>query len=800
MFKKLLNVGKGHSNDKLQQQLQQQQQKNLFQFNEIKSYGFSKFTCLAYSPTLSLLAAGSSFGQLSVFGGPTVEFTYHLASSSDNGIRHIEFIDCRPAIGYQAPKSTLDKQAQQKDDTSVPSISVPAKLIVLTNTSHLHLFELRTCEPQNFADGTTQTDSSHQQQDCCSQQVSHPTDNGKPPQTVGEDKAASLRFTKLVHVGKIDYFKFKLGEDEDKSKRVTTIEICADNTSFLVGTESGNLYQVPLSKFEMFEETKKQQVAKHQAESANQQQQPSDLGTSNATSHPPSVATAKNDQQLTSNKDDAEETTAVNLNDEPQIGLNDDGDQASIANEELFDIIKYEDQIAAMLGDEIKPKKQGAIESIRRHPLSSDKILISYHRGLNVIYNLSNGTLEKYFYHNETIECSCFADQLGDFFYTSHTDGSYVRWDTRATGNQATANEESVAQLYGPYPCKPTPKIQACTGLVNDQLEDLIIFSGGMPRATYDDKHPVTIVHAGADGKDTIKKVLDFSSKVLDFVIITRPRGQLGAGAKSTGNTNLGSSAGATGGKKNKNKQQKEQAQLQQQQQRPIAVALAVLAEEEFVVIDLLNSESYLEFALPYLNCVHSSAITCSEHCSNVSGELYDQLLAYNKRESKGRLSPNGWPVTGGKVIDLQQTLIQPGDETGNAKAHDLLITGHEDGSINIWDVTELSMRHLIYLQTSRYFAVNEDDDLAMVDGGDSLANKPDHSGASAEDSSQHQQDASPNDNSTSDPSNGAETAWPPLKRVGRFDPFSDDTRLAVRKVRLCPQTGTLVIAGTGGK
>lgn len=792
MFKKLLNVGKGHSSDKLQQQLQQQQQqKSLFQFNEIKSYGFSKFTCLAYSPSLSLIAAGSPLGQLSVFGGPTVEFTYHLPASSDNGIRQIEFIDCRPAINRQVAKlSAADKKAQEQPKPS-SSVLVPAKLIVLTNTSHLHLFELRNIEPQNFADSTTQTETNLQQQDCCTQQQ-----NNTQTEASAADQAAQIRFTKLVHVGKIDYFKFKLGEDEDKSKRVTTIEISADNAGFLVGTESGNLYQIPLSKFEASEESKKQQVAKQQTESVKQQQSDTD------TSNPPS-SDVKNDQTQ-SNKDDAEETTAVNLNDEPQIGLNDDGEHVLDVEEEPFDMIKYENRIAACLGDEIKPRKQGAIESIRRHPLSNDKILISYHRGLNVIYNLSSKALEKYFYHNETIECSCFADQLGDFFYTSHTDGSYVKWDTRVSGNQATANEESVAQLYGPYPCKPTPKIQACTGLVNDQLEDLIVFSGGMPRATYDDKHPVTIVHTGPDGKDTIKTVLDFSSKVLDFVIITRPRGQLGAGAKSTGCASSSSSAGATGGggKKNKNKQQKEQMQLQQQQQRPIAVALAVLAEEEFVVIDLLNSESYLEFALPYLNCVHSSAITFSEHCSNVSDELYEQMLAYNKRESKGKLSPNGWPITGGKVTDAQAALIQVGDGSSTTQTHDLLITGHEDGSINIWDVTELSMRHLIYLQTSRYFAGNEDDDLPLVDGVDSSPNRQERSGAGAEDSNlqQQQQDASTNDNSASDPLNEAETAWPPLKRVGRFDPFSDDTRLAIRKVRLCPQTGTLVIAGTGGK
>lgn len=35
--------------------------------------------------------------------------------------------------------------------------------------------------------------------------------------------------------------------------------------------------------------------------------------------------------------------------------------------------------------------------------------------------------------------------------------------------------------------------------------------------------------------------------------------------------------------------------------------------------------------------------------------------------------------------------------------------------------------------------------------------------------------------------------------QVGNFDPYSDDPRLAVKKVFLCPETGNLVVAGTAG-
>lgn len=43
------------------------------------------------------------------------------------------------------------------------------------------------------------------------------------------------------------------------------------------------------------------------------------------------------------------------------------------------------------------------------------------------------------------------------------------------------------------------------------------------------------------------------------------------------------------------------------------------------------------------------------------------------------------------------------------------------------------------------------------------------------------------------------EDEWPPFKKVGTFDPYSDDPRLAVKKILLCPLSSTLVVAGTAG-
>lgn len=40
----------------------------------------------------------------------------------------------------------------------------------------------------------------------------------------------------------------------------------------------------------------------------------------------------------------------------------------------------------------------------------------------------------------------------------------------------------------------------------------------------------------------------------------------------------------------------------------------------------------------------------------------------------------------------------------------------------------------------------------------------------------------------------------PPFRKAGLFDPYSDDPRLAVKKVAICSKTGRLVVGGTAGQ
>ena len=70
-----------------------------------------------------------------------------------------------------------------------------------------------------------------------------------------------------------------------------------------------------------------------------------------------------------------------------------------------------------------------------------------------------------------------------------------------------TPIEATSSTPFGPFPCKAIRKVE--------WHNDTVIFSGGLPRASYGDKHSVSILE-----DNTVKVVLDFTSKVIDFFSI----------------------------------------------------------------------------------------------------------------------------------------------------------------------------------------------------------------------------------------------------------------------------------------
>ncbi|KAF7249130.1 hypothetical protein EYD10_04777 [Varanus komodoensis] len=226
---------------------------------------------------------------------------------------------------------------------------------------------------------------------------------------------------------------------------------------------------------------------------------------------------------------------------------------------------------------------------------------------------------------------------------------------------------------------------------------------GGMPRASYGDRHSISVIHGNQ------QTAFDFTSRVIDFFVIATAD--------------------------------------------PFAEfddpsALVVLAEEELVVIDLV-SPGWPSIQPPYLASLHCSAITCSHHVSNIPLKLWERIISAGSKQNS-QFSKMPWPINGGtsKAPDPPQ--------------RDLLLTGHEDGTVRFWNASGVCLNLLYKLSTVKVFLT----------------------------------DADPNDNMNQ----MGEDEWPPLRKVGSFDPYSDDPRLGIQKIFLCKYSGYLAVAGTAGQ
>jgi len=352
----------------------------------------------------------------------------------------------------------------------------------------------------------------------------------------------------------------------------------------------------------------------------------------------------------------------------------------------------HQDQILQIISDDYKTGKSlGSVETILEHPKTPSLLLIGYNRGLITLWNSVTKSVDNFFSNDKTLESLSWNSNCMEFV-SAHSDGYLCTWklDSSSPLNSYVP--------YGPFPCKPILKLMWKTARTHPYM----IFSGGMPRANYGDRYCVSVI------QDTKHVTFDFTSRVIDYFVIC----------------------------KNPKFHEWEDPQF-----------LVVLAEEELVVIDLMD-ETWPSLPLPYLSSSHASAITCCEHIDAVSDIVFQKIVNLSNKQMKSNAD---WPITGGYVLN----------PSSPKRLRNLLLTGHEDGTVKIWEATGVAMWSVLKVQTSTVFA--------MDNGADDQ-----------------------------DESYGEE--FPPFRKIGEFDPYSDDPRLAIRKVSMCPLTGTIVAGGTAGQ
>uniref|UniRef100_A0A8C2GF84 LLGL scribble cell polarity complex component 2 n=1 Tax=Cyprinus carpio TaxID=7962 RepID=A0A8C2GF84_CYPCA len=151
------------------------------------------------------------------------------------------------------------------------------------------------------------------------------------------------------------------------------------------------------------------------------------------------------------------------------------------------------------------------VETLHENPLNPRQVLIGYSRGLMVLWDLDRQRPIQHFLGTQQLESVWWMED-GENILSSHSDGSYCQWTV--TGEDPQTEPEKQEMPYGSFPCKAISKV---IQLPSKQGPPFLIFSGGMPRASYGDRHCISVIHSKTH------EALDFTSRIIDFFVIREP-------------------------------------------------------------------------------------------------------------------------------------------------------------------------------------------------------------------------------------------------------------------------------------
>ena len=197
--------------------------------------------------------------------------------------------------------------------------------------------------------------------------------------------------------------------------------------------------------------------------------------------------------------------------------------------------------------------------------------------------------------------------------------------------------------------------------LVSRDGDNCLVFSGGLPQDITGEQPAITMIH----GKNTTVLEMDFC--VLDFVTLT-------------------------------------DTPWRSEQNDPQSIV--VLLTNDLVAIDC-KSTGLPCYENPYAMDLQESPVTCCAYISDCPAELILSLYSVSSLRGKksGGWSTNEWPINGGQE-GSQKKIIH----------HELLVTGHSDGSVRFWDTTNTSMQHLCRLRTQKLFEKNKAASQGLLD------------------------------------------------------------------------------------
>lgn len=139
--------------------------------------------------------------------------------------------------------------------------------------------------------------------------------------------------------------------------------------------------------------------------------------------------------------------------------------------------------------------------------------------------------------------------------------------------------------------------------------------------------------------------------------------------------------------------------------------AIAVLLQNDLVLIDLLTP-GFPCFESPYPMDIHESPVTCCTYLADCPSDLVPAfyMVGLSPTNRKAGQSDRQWPICGGEW------------SPSSCSYFEIIITGHQDGSIKFWDSSAGTLQVLYKLKTAKIFDRtrarsidgNDDDPLAI--------------------------------------------------------------------------------------
>ncbi|VDK23062.1 unnamed protein product [Taenia asiatica] len=386
---------------------------------------------------------------------------------------------------------------------------------------------------------------------------------------------------------------------------------------------------------------------------------------------------------------------------------------------------------------------------------------------------------------------------LGTRLLTAYGNGSLGVWQiplfatgpglATELGAQTLQMMESPSMPYGPFPCKLIGKVF----WLPSHEGGITIFTGGMPRSIYGDRNTVSILR-GSNLDQAAAANLAAALRADSEGDADCERNAAGDEFCDDGvNTDVLLSNGLVPGAPVHVFDSDAPEHVCLDLPSPVVdvcplgpaggpvTGLLVLCEEELIAVDLLTPGWPL-LELPYLNCLHASSLTAYGLFTQVNPAFLEGLEAISGRaDAAGRvsrttgLSTRTWPIQGGGNESFEPAM----------PSNDLLITGHENGTLQFWRLAAGGCARKIFtLFTGSLFEGDFGPDATgakypeKINERGNILNEDDTHRACEEESE----------------------PWPPFRRVGLFDPFMDDVRAAIKAIHLVDNT--LVVGGAAGQ